>query len=102
MKISNVGIIFKILGTGEIPPPVYKKSSGHMIYTVKMDFMRKARWVKDRHRTPDPESSSYAGVASIESIHILLTHAAMHGVPVVAADVRNAYCHVDLESSLSE
>ena len=102
LKISNVGIAFKILKPGELPPPGYKKSSGNMIYTVNMDFTRKARWVKDGHCTPDPESSSYAGVASIESIHILLTHAAMHGVPVVAADVRNAYCHVDLESSLSE
>ena len=62
MEISDVGIIFKILGTGEIPPPVYKKSSGHMIYTVKMDFISKYPWVKYVHRTPDPESSSYAGV----------------------------------------
>ena len=62
-----------------------------MIYDVKMDFTRKARWVKDGHRTPDPESSSYAGVVSRESIRIMLTHAALHDVPVVAADVRNAY-----------
>ena len=62
-----------------------------MIYNVKMDFTSKDRWVKDGHRTPDPEFSSYAGALSRESICILLTHAAMHSVPVVAADVRNAY-----------
>ena len=62
-----------------------------MIYTVKMDFMRKARWVKDRHRTPDPESSIYVGVVSREIICILLMHVAIHGVPVVASDVCNAY-----------
>ena len=75
LEISNIGVAFKILEEGEAPPPGYTKSSGHMIYSVKMDFTRKARWVKDGHRTPDPESSSYAGVVSRESILILLTHA---------------------------
>ena len=89
--MSNIGVAFKILDTGENPPPEFTKSSRHMIYDVKMDFTRKARWVKDGHRTPDPESSSYAGVVSRESIRIMLTHAALHDVPVVAVDVRNAY-----------
>ena len=62
-----------------------------MIYTVKMSFTRRYWWVKYRHSTPDPESSSYAIDVSRESIFIMLIHAAMHGVPVVAADVCNAY-----------
>ena len=61
-----------------------------MIYSVKMEFTRKEIWVKDRHHTPYPESSSYAGVVSRESIIILLTHADLHGVPVMSADVCNA------------
>ena len=56
-----------------------------------MSFQRKAWWVKEGHRTPDPDTSSYAGVVSRESIQIFLIHAALHGVPVMAADVRNAY-----------
>ena len=56
-----------------------------------MRFQRKSRWVKDGHRTPDPYTSSYAGVVSRKSILILLTHAALHGIPFMAADVRNAY-----------
>ena len=64
LEISNIGVAFKILDTGETPPPGYKKSSGHLIYSVKMDFTRKSRWVKDGHRTPDPEFSSYAGFVS--------------------------------------
>ena len=91
LEISNIGVAFDILERGENPPPGYSKSSGHMIYDVKMDFTRKGRWVKDGHRTPYPESSSYAGVVSRESIRIFLTHAALHGVPVMAADVCNAY-----------
>ena len=83
LEMSNIGVAFKILEKGENPPPGYSKSSGHMIYDVKMDFTRKGRWVKDSHRTPDPESSSYAGVVSRESITILLTHAALHGLPLM-------------------
>ena len=64
-------------------PVGYKKSSGRLIYDVKMDFTRKARWVKDGHKTQDPETSSYVGVVSRESIRILLTHAALHGVDVM-------------------
>ena len=56
-----------------------------------MSFQRKSWWVKDGHRTPDLDTYSYAGVASRESIRILLTHAALHGVPVMAADVQNTY-----------
>ncbi|KAL7528322.1 hypothetical protein ACHAXR_005938, partial [Thalassiosira sp. AJA248-18] len=90
-EMTNVGIAFKILEKEEALPPGYKKSSGHIIFDVKMDFTRKARWVKDGHKTPDPETSSYAGVVSRESVRILLTHAALHGIGVMAADIRNAY-----------
>ena len=91
LEMSNISVAFKILDSGENPPPGFTKSSGNIIYDVKMDFTCTARWVKDGHRTPNPESSSYAGVVSRESIRIMLTHAALHDVPVVAVDVRNAY-----------
>ena len=56
-----------------------------------MDFTRKARWFKDGHRTPDLEASKYAGVVSRESVRIALTYAALHGIEVLAAYIRNAY-----------
>ena len=72
-------------------PVGWTKSSGHMVFTVKMDFTRKARWVKDGHKCPDPEASNYAGVVSRESVRIALTYAALMEVNVLAADIRNAY-----------
>ena len=56
-----------------------------------MDFTRKARWVLDGHKTPEPNVSTYAGVVSRESVRIALTYAALNGVDVVAANIRNAY-----------
>ena len=56
-----------------------------------MDFTRKDRRVKDEHRTPNPTAPNYAEVVSGESIHILLTHTAVHIVSTKASNIRNAY-----------
>ena len=90
-EMGQVNVAFEYLARGERAPEGWKKASGHIIWDVKMDFTRKARWVKDGHRTAAPENSSYAGVVSRESVRIALTYAALHGLPVVAADIRNAY-----------
>jgi hypothetical protein len=58
-----------------------------------MDFTRKARWVLDGHKLPTPEGSAYAGVVSRESVRIALTYAALNGLEVCAADIRNAFLH---------
>ena len=55
-----------------------------------MDFTRKARWVLDGHKTPNPIGSTYAGVVSRESVRIAFTYA-LNNLSVFAADVRNAY-----------
>jgi hypothetical protein len=51
----------------------------------------KARWVKDGHKTPDSTTSSFARVVSRDSICISLMYAALLGLPVIGADIRNAY-----------
>ena len=56
-----------------------------------MDFTRKARWVLDGHRTPDLIGSTFAGVVSHESVRIAFTYAALNGLQVFAADIRNSY-----------
>ena len=72
-EMSNVSVAFKILEDNEYLPVGYTESSGHLIFDVKMNFERKSRWVKDGHKCPDPETSSYAGLVSRESIRIMLT-----------------------------
>ena len=56
-----------------------------------MDMTRKARWVLDGHKTPDPVHSTYAGVVSRESVRIALTYTALNNLDVICADIRNAY-----------
>ena len=89
--MGNVGVAFEILSPNTKAPLGWYKASGHIIFDVNMDFTRKARWVKDGHKTPNSTTSSFAGVVSRDSIRIALTHAALLGLPVIGADIRNAY-----------
>ena len=69
-EMLNVGIAFEVLPTGEKASPGWIKVTGHLVFDVKMDFTRKARWALDGHKTPDPVGYTYAGVVSRESVRI--------------------------------
>ncbi len=90
-EMGNICIAFEILGPNKKAPLGWHKDSGHIVFDVKMDFTRKARWVKDGHKTPDSLTSSFAGVVSCNSICISLIHAALLGLPVLGTNIRNAY-----------
>ncbi len=90
-EMGNVCVAFEVLGPGVRALPGWHKASGYLVYDVKMDFTRKTRWVKDGHKTPNSTTSSFAGVVSRNSIRISLTYAALLGLPVIGADIRNAY-----------
>ena len=90
-EMSNVMIAFDIIEADARMPAGYELASVHMVFDVKMDGTRKARLVKDGHKTSDPDGSRYAGVVSRESVRIALTYAALNDLDVFAADIRNAY-----------
>ena len=90
-EMNNLKVAFDILPQGKRAPVGYTKSSGHIIFDVRMTLERKARWVKDGHRTPEPQNSTFAGVVSRESVRIALTYAALNGLSVCACDIQNAY-----------
>ena len=61
---------------------------------MKIDFTRKARWVLDRHRTPNPVGYTYAGTVLRESVHISFTQAALNCLDVFATVLKHAYLQV--------
>jgi len=89
--MENLKVAFDILPEGKSLPPGYIKSSGHLVFEVKMTLEQKVRWVKDGYRTRDHENCTYAGVVPRESVCIALTSAALNGLPVCACDIQNAY-----------
>jgi hypothetical protein len=57
-KMFNIGIAFEVLEDGASAPKGWNKVIGHIIWGVKMDFERKARWVLDGHKQADPEGGT--------------------------------------------
>ena len=64
LEMETINVAFDFQQEGASAPRGYSKTSGHIIWDVKMDFTRKARWVKNGHLTRDPETSNFAGVVS--------------------------------------
>jgi hypothetical protein len=90
-EMPEVGVAFEVLEESMKAPVGWSKVTGHLVWDVKMDFARKARWVLDGRKTPNPIGSTYAGAVSRDSIRIAFTYAALNGLDVFAADIRNAY-----------
>ena len=50
--------------------------------------------MKDGHKTPEPEWSTYAGVVLRESVRIALTYAMLNDLPICAAAIQNPTCRL--------
>ena len=90
-EMRNVMVAFHFMNDDEKLPVNAREIEVHMIFDVKMDLTRKARLVAGGHKTPDPEETTYAGVITRESVRIVLTYAALHGLDVWGADILNAF-----------
>jgi hypothetical protein len=63
----------------------------HIVFDVKMDFTRKARFVAGGHTTVPPNSLTYSSVVSRESVKIAFLIAALNGLDLMSCDIGNAY-----------
>ena len=84
LEMNTILAAFDILPAAQNPPPGNTKSSCHIIFDVKMDFIRKSRRIKDGHLTRDPIESNFTGVVSHESVCIAFTYAALNELEVCA------------------
>ena len=90
-EMSNVKVAFKFLNEGAPPPPGYKAIKCFIIFDVKMDLTRKARFVAGGHLTDPPTSMTYASVVSRESVRIAFLIAALNDLQILCGDIGNAY-----------
>ena len=68
LEMFNVGVAFEILEEDQPAPAGWKKASRHLIWDVKMDFTRKARWVLLKN-----SSSLFSGSPTLRGSSVLLT-----------------------------
>jgi hypothetical protein len=97
-EMKNVMVAFDILEPGRNIEPGRKHLACFMVFDVKMDMTRKARFCANGARSPELEQSVYSGVVSRKSARIAFTYAALNGLKVMAADIQNAY----LQAPISE
>lgn len=72
----------------------YTEIKCHMIFDMKMDFTRNARFVAGGHMTERQSSAiTYSSVVSRDSVRIALTLAELNGLDVMMCDVGNACLH---------
>jgi Reverse transcriptase (RNA-dependent DNA polymerase) len=94
-EMLNVKPAFQILEDDEKVPVGHQFIKCHMVFDIKMDFTRKARFVAGGHMTKAPASITYSSVVSRESVRIAFLIAALNGLEIRSADVGNAYLNAD-------
>ena len=69
----------------------YQEISCHLIFDVKMDFTRKARFVANGSTTEAPISMTYSSVVSRDSVRLAFLIAALNDLDIMSCDIGNAY-----------
>jgi hypothetical protein len=101
LEMKNVQPAFKFLEDDESVPVGYQQINCHMIFDIKMDFTRKARFVvAGGHTTEAPASMTYSSVVSRESVRIAFTIAALNDLDILMADIGNAYLNADCREKI--
>ena len=90
-EMANSRVAFNLLGVEEGAPIGFKEITCHMIFDVKMDLTRKARYVAGGHLTDPPSSMTYASVVSRDSVRIAFLIAALNDFDILSGDIQNAY-----------
>jgi len=92
---------FKDLGTDpKSIPHGYKRLHCHLVFDVKSDLRRKARFVAGGHRTEDPKDGIFAGIANIRAVRMAIQLAEINGLETWALDIGNANLHAKTKEKL--
>jgi hypothetical protein len=105
--MAKVKIVWKT--NDELTPQEARKASEligfqeigcHIIFDVKMDFTRKARFVAGGHTTTAPSSLTYSSVVSRDSICLAFLIAALNDLDIMSCDLENAYLNAPCQEKI--
>ncbi|KAL7537428.1 hypothetical protein ACHAWF_005758, partial [Thalassiosira exigua] len=78
----------------------HQEISCHIIFDVKIDFTRKARFVANCSTTNTPSALTYLSVMSRDSVRIALLVAALNDLDIFAYDIGNAYLNASCKERI--
>jgi hypothetical protein len=90
-EMKNNAIAFRFLEPDEHIPFGSTWIPCHMIFDIKLDLTRKARFVAGGHWTDTPTQLTYSSIVMRESVRIAFLIAALNDLEILLADVGNAY-----------
>jgi hypothetical protein len=89
---TNGGVTPQQAREGKAPELIGFQGIGcHIIFDVKMNFTRKARFVAGGQTTTAPSSMTYSSVVSRGSIRLAFLIAALNDLDIMSCDLENAY-----------
>ena len=92
-EMNTVSVAFEIRGREENPLKGYQYIKCHMIFDLKPDLTRKARFVAGGHMMETPSLITYSSVVARDSIRILFVIAALNNLDVLSTDIQGAYLY---------
>ncbi|GFH48973.1 Blackbeard [Chaetoceros tenuissimus] len=96
----NAKCAFKLLARGDKPPPGYNEILCHLVFDVKLDMTRKARYVAGGHLTNVPANMTYSSVVSRDTVRIGFLVAALNDLDILAGDIQNAFLSAPTEEKI--
>ena len=85
-------IALKPLDEGDNPPPTYQEIRCHMIFDMKMEYLRqKYRCVAGGHATVAPPTLTYARVVWHDIVRIAIMFTVLNDLEVKISYTQNAY-----------
>lgn len=78
----------------------YQEIKCHLVFDVKMDLTRKARFCANGNEADAPSSITYSSVVSRDSIRLVFLIAGLNDLDILAADVTNAYLNANVREKI--
>ena len=88
--MANSRVAFQILEADIQPPVGFSEITCHLIFDVKMDLTRKARYVAGGHLTDPSSFLTYSSVVGRRIVRISFLIAALNDLRIHAGDIQNA------------
>ena len=90
-EYHGVNVAFLLKEKGDKIPPIYQQITCHLIFNVKFNLRRNARYAAGGRLTSIPTSMTHSSVVSRESVRIAFLIAALNELEVWAIDIQNVY-----------
>ena len=91
LEMKGSRVAFELQEIGQKAPVGFTEITCHLIFDIKLDMTRKARYVAGGHLTDVPTYMTYSSVVSRDTVRIGFLMAALNNLDVLAGDIQNAF-----------